>query len=75
MKNFKLNTKYSLSDKNFLVGLGSILNISGSYFDIGSSNFETTEDLNSFKMDWQNIGNDFDVAKEKFISNSNKELV
>jgi hypothetical protein len=62
-------------DKNFLVGLGSILNISGSYFDIGSSNFETTEDFNSFKMDWQNIGNDFDVAKEKFISNSNKELV
>lgn len=53
-----------------LIGLGSILNISGNYFEFNYSNSEKEADMKAIENDWGVIGNDIQEA----ISSSQKNL-
>lgn len=59
-------TDFLLPKNNFLVGLGSILNIAGSYFDYNTSKTSEEADLKALISDWLNVGNDLKNSKRKF---------
>ncbi|AZI68266.1 hypothetical protein EIB71_02410 [Kaistella daneshvariae] len=52
--------------KNFLVGMGSILNIRGQYFDYSLSKSGREADGRALKSDWEMIGKDICDAKNRF---------
>jgi len=72
--NNKYKTNSSLPKNDFLVGLGSVLNIAGSYFDYDYSMSAVETDRNALISDWMNIGNDFKSAKKIFEKENNSKL-
>lgn len=54
-------TDFLLPKNNFLVGLGSVLNIAGNYFDYSYSKSEKQADFKAIQSDWKNIGDDLQV--------------
>ncbi len=52
------------SKPSFLIGLGSILNIAGNYFDYNYSESEMDADNNAIENDWKLIGQDLKNAFE-----------
>lgn len=59
-------TTLLLPRKNFLVGMGSVLNIRGQYFDYSTSKSGREADTRALKSDWEMIGKDICDAKNRF---------
>jgi hypothetical protein len=49
-------------DTDFLTGMGSVLNIAGSYFEFASSESENLADLKALRSDWGVTGQDLEAA-------------
>jgi hypothetical protein len=72
-RSIKYKTDHLLPKNNFWVGLGSILNIAGSYFDYNYSKSGYEADLKALMSDWENIGEDICNSKITFeIENKHK---
>lgn len=67
-KTFKYATTYLLPQNNFWVGIGSVLNIAGSYFNYSYSETELEADRFATLSDWKNVGEDLKIAQKKFES-------
>ncbi len=63
-----------IPNNNFIIGLGSVLNIAGNYFDYDVSKTENEADLKALHSDWQNVGNDIKKSKEKFEKDNKDKL-
>jgi hypothetical protein len=59
-------TDYLFSKSSFIDGLGSILDLSGSYYDFNYSNSWQEADSKAIKNDWGMVGNDIRDAKKVF---------
>lgn len=74
----KLNIEYKsdflLPKNDFLVGLGSVLNIAGSYFDYNYSKSAKEADRKALISDWVNVGDDFKSAQKVFEKKNSKKL-
>ncbi|MFD2037017.1 hypothetical protein ACFSKL_19590 [Belliella marina] len=73
-KKEKYRTDFLLPKNNFLVGMGSVLNIVGSYFDNNYSKSGNEADLKAMVSDWQNVGDDFRQSNEKFEKDNKDKL-
>ena len=73
-KKNKYKTSFLLPTNNFFVGLGSVLNLSGSYFIYNYSDSNEEADSKALFSDWNNIGNDFKIAEKNFKKSNKKEL-
>lgn len=62
----KYNTDFLLGKNNFWVGLGSVLNLQGVYFDYNDSKSSKEADNKALYSDWQNVGNDIEKATNEF---------
>lgn len=69
-KRVKYRAGFSFPKNNFFLGLGSVLNIAGAYFNYNYSKSEKEADYKAMYSDWKNIGDDFKVSKEKFERNN-----
>jgi len=68
IKHYKSNLLFPRT--SMLIGFGSILNISGNYFEFDYSNSEKEADIKAIENDWGVVGNDIPEA----ISTSQKSL-
>lgn len=72
MKDHTIKTKRTrrahvlLPKNNFIVGLGSVLNLAGRYFEYKYSKSEEEADYNALRSDWENIGDDIRKSEAKF---------
>jgi len=73
-RNIKYRTDHLLQKNNFWVGMGSILNLAGSYFDYNYSKTEKEADFRAIMSDWENVGDDIRKSKEKFENKHKREL-
>ena len=73
MKKVQLPTDFLLPDSDFFTGMGSVLNISGNYFEYATSKNEKEADTKALMSDWQNIGIDINNSIEE-NTDSNKSL-
>lgn len=64
----KFRTDFLLPKNNFFVGLGSVLNLAGSYFEYEYSKSANEADLKALTSDWGNVGEDMRQIKEKLKS-------
>lgn len=62
----KYGTDFLLGKNNFWVGLGSVLNLQGAYFEYNNSKSGNEADNKALYSDWQNVGNDIEKAINKF---------
>lgn len=53
-------------DTDFITGMGSVLNIAGSYFEFDSSKSENIADQKALRSDWGVIGQDIREALSKY---------
>ena len=76
MKRRQLNyrTDFLLPKNNFFTGLGTVLNVAGSYFKYNYSKSEKEADYKAMYSDWKNIGEDFKLSKERFAKNNKDKL-
>jgi hypothetical protein len=70
----KYRTDFSLPKNNFFVGIGSVLNIAGAYFDYNYSKSEKESDFKAMHSDWQNVGNDFKKSLDKWEKDNKDKL-
>ena len=56
--NIKYITNYLLPKNNLLVGMGSVFNVAGNYFDYNYSKTGKQSDFTAIMSDWKNIGDD-----------------
>ncbi|MFA7448738.1 MAG: hypothetical protein WCY77_09900 [Weeksellaceae bacterium] len=63
-------TTFLLPNNGFCIGLGSVLNLAGNYFEYNYSNSANDADRKAIESDWENIGEDIKIAK----MNLEKEL-
>lgn len=68
------STDFLLPKNNFLVGLGSVLNLSEAYFEYNYSKSDIEADFKALYSDWQNIGNDIEKSTRKFETENSQEL-
>lgn len=62
-------------DTDFVIGLGSVLNIAGGYFDFATSKSESAADLKALRSDWGVTGQDISEAYHECTSdNDQKEI-
>ena len=73
-RTIRYKTDYILPKNNFWVGMGSVLNIAGSYFEYNYSNSESEADLKALISDWENVGDDMRKSKEQFESKNKHKL-
>lgn len=66
VKSRKISTTILLPKKKFIVGLGSVFNIRGQYFDYNTSDSESEADSKALRSDWDMIGEDINDAKRTF---------
>lgn len=55
---------YIFVTPSFLMGMGSVLNISGNYFPFSEASSPEEADLRAIASDWGVIGNDIRIATE-----------
>lgn len=68
------STDFLLPKNNFLVGIGSVLNLSDAYFEYNYSKSDIEADFKALYSDWQNIGNDIEKSIKKFETENSQEL-
>ena len=72
-KGYKFNRFFPRS--NFTIGMGSVLNIAGNYFDFKYATTAQDEDMTAIASDWFFIGEDIERARSSFaLQNSSKPL-
>jgi len=59
MSPFDVETDFLVPSGGFLVGMGTVLNLSGRYFPYNNSNTVSEADAKALGADWGVIGNDF----------------
>jgi hypothetical protein len=73
--NFQYKTDFLTPDSSFLVGMGSVINIGGNYFEYNTSEGNWEADRKAIFMDWKMIGNDIrdsmTLFSQKIKSESN----
>ncbi len=70
MSKKKFRTDFLFPRTNLVVGMGSIINISGRYFDFNYSDSGEEADSKAIESDWGNIGLDIEnVVKANPIEN------
>ncbi len=60
-----LKTAYLLPKNDFFIGMGSVFNIPGSYFNYYYSSTSKEADQNALQSDWSNVGRDIYLAMEE----------
>ncbi|MBA3986470.1 MAG: hypothetical protein H0X63_07870 [Flavobacteriales bacterium] len=65
-------TDYLLPKNNFWVGMGSILNLAGNYFEYNYSKSDNEADLKALTSDWNNVGEDIKKSKINFEKKKHK---
>ena len=73
-RNIRYKTDYLLPKNNFWVGMGSILNLTGSYFKYNYSKSDNEADLKALISDWDNIGEDIRKSKNSFEKKNKHKL-
>ena len=68
MKRKRYRTDFLVPKTSFLVGLGSIFNISGNYFDFNTSESGAEADSKAIESDWAMIGQDINNVLDKVDS-------
>ncbi|SIS83138.1 hypothetical protein SAMN05421789_10824 [Kaistella chaponensis] len=63
-----LRTDFLLPKKGFIVGLGSIFNIYGDYFEYNTSDTPEEADRKALSSDWNIVGADLEEARRKLNS-------
>ncbi len=58
----KFSSDFLLPRNNFFVGMGSVLNLGGNYFEYNTSKSDIEADKKALSSDWQNVGNDIKTA-------------
>jgi hypothetical protein len=61
-RKFAFRTDFLLPNNSFVVGMGSVMNLSGSYFKYNTSSSSKEADLKALSSDWKNIGEDIKIA-------------
>jgi len=56
--NSNYTTDFLTSSGSFLIGMGSVLNIGGNYFNYNSSSSPEEADIKALQMDWNMVGQD-----------------
>ena len=77
-KKKSLRTLFLCTDNNFIIGMGSVLNVAGNYFEFATSRDALSADLKALASDWEMIGNDIGLTFEsecKKIQDKNKDLI
>jgi hypothetical protein len=67
-RNTHFRTAFLLPRNNFFVGMGSVLNIRGSYFKYASSKSAQAADKKAIASDWGMVGQDMKSASRKLFS-------
>lgn len=67
-------TTFLLPNNNFFVGLGSVLNLAGNYFEYNYSDSANDADRKAIESDWENIGEDIKIAKMNFKEEHEDDL-
>ena len=70
----KFRPDFLASKNDFIVGMGSVLNVAGRYFEYNSSNTAEEADAKALRSDWKNIGLDVEDSIEKFEKSNRKKL-
>jgi len=73
-RNIRYKTDYLLPKNNFWVGMGSILNLAGSYFEYNYSKLDNEADLKALSSDWDNVGEDIRKSKRNFEKKNKHKL-
>lgn len=61
----KYRTCFLLPKNDFFVGMGTVLNVAGDYFDYNYSENGHNADSKAIKSDWFNVGSDIKIALKK----------
>lgn len=61
------STTFLLPKNDFFIGMGSVLNIRGSYFKYKTSKSENQADTKAIDSDWRMTGRDICLASEEFF--------
>ena len=68
-------TDFLLPNNDFIIGLGSVLNLLGSYFEYNYSNSSKEADFKALESDWQNVGEDIRKSFKKVKkANENEDI-
>jgi len=73
-RNKKHKTTFLLPKNDFWIGMGSVLNIAGSFFDYNASETPTEADAKAIYSDWYNTGEDLKDSTEKIARKHKAEL-
>ncbi len=73
-RNLRYKTNYLLPKNNFWVGMGSILNLAGSYFEYNYSKSEKEADLKALTSDWDNVEEDIRKSQNIFETENKYKL-
>ena len=71
MKKKTQRERFLEKGSGFLVGVGSVIDISGSLFDYNITRNPAKRDIKSIQMDWITIGKDISKAAKKFEDENN----
>ena len=58
----KIKSNFLLPNIGYIVGAGSVFNLSGNYFKFNESNSSLEADMKAISSDWLNVGYDFQDA-------------
>ncbi len=72
-KKTKYRTNILFPRSSFLKGVGSVLNVSGNYFEFDHSESSLIADAKALQSDWGIVGQDIRNAAESFLQNSSKK--
>lgn len=73
-RKIRYKTDYLLPRNNFWVGMGSILNLAGSYFEYNYSESDNEADIKALTSDWENVGEDIRKSKINFKKENKHKL-
>jgi hypothetical protein len=70
----KYKTNFLVPNTSFLIGMGSIMNIQGNYFDFNYSDTLEEADSKAIENDWGVVGNDLRRAINKLIKEPQSQV-
>jgi len=70
----KYKTNFLVPSTSFLIGMGSIMNIQGNYFDFNYSDTLEEADGKAIENDWGVVGNDLRKAINKLIKEPQSQV-
>lgn len=65
MKRKKFRTDFLFPESSVVIGMGSVLNISGRYYDFNYSATEEEADRKAIASDWGMVGQDIEAKIEQ----------